>query len=139
MIGFIKSLKEFCLSSGTILGKFFSYIWVYMLKSKNSKCLKGNKTSGVMESVKGGGYYFNYGGHRKPLLVDIAFELNEEEIIMQKFRVKGAASRKNSTHHALELGCWRNQEKALVFTVNEVREYLEMWSELSVSRSYHRP
>lgn len=110
-----------------------------MIKSKNSKCHKRNKTSGLMESVKGRGYYFNCGGHRKPLLGDKAFKLNEEEIIMQKFRVKDAPSRKNSTHYALELDCWRNQEKALVFTVNEVGEYLEMWSELSVSRSYYRP
>lgn len=54
---------------GQFWGNFFLIVG-YMIKSKNCKCHKRNKTSGVMESVNGGGYYFSYKGHRKPLLGD---------------------------------------------------------------------
>lgn len=63
--------------------------------------------------------------------LEIAFELNEKEIAMQKSRAKGAPARKIAPIKPLrwnELGSGRAQDKEL--GVNEVGEYLEMWSEV---------
>lgn len=65
--------------------------------------------------------------------LEIAFELNVKEIAMQKSRAKGAPARKIAPIKPLrwnELGSGRTQDKAFVLGVDEVGEYLEMWSEI---------